>query len=138
MSNRKYILDTNILIEFVHGNISVINNIVDVGFDNCCMSVLSLYELYYGAFNCKKKEYFDQEIDRIQRLAKRFEILPLPLNAAKYGAMKVDLRRKGLKIDEFDMLIGSQALTENLIVVTDNLKHFGLIDGLIIENWMNR
>ena len=112
--------------------------IVDVGFDNCCMSVISLYELYYGAYNCKKKEYFDQEIDRIQRLAHRFEVLPLTLNADKYGAMKVDLRSKGLKIDEFDMLIGSQALTENLIVVTDNLKHFGLIEGLKIENWMNR
>ena len=36
------------------------------------------------------------------------------------------------------MLIAGQALDENLIVITDNLDHFERIDGLKVENWMER
>jgi predicted nucleic acid-binding protein len=41
-------------------------------------------------------------------------------------------------IDEFDMLIAGQALSEGLTVVTDNVKHFNRIDGLKIANWLKK
>ena len=36
------------------------------------------------------------------------------------------------------VLIAGQALCEGLTVVTDNIEHFGRIEGLNIENWMER
>jgi len=53
MENKQYLLDTNILIEFIHGNRSVIDRVMQAGFDRCCMSVVSLQELYYGAYKAK-------------------------------------------------------------------------------------
>jgi len=48
MENKQYLLDTNILIGFVHGNRSVINRILHTGFDRCCMSVVSLQGFKIG------------------------------------------------------------------------------------------
>ena len=38
--------------------------------------------------------------------------------------MKTILNSKGVLIDDFDLLIGATALTYNMIMVTDNVKHF--------------
>lgn len=137
MKNKQYLLDTCILIEFVHGNRTVIDRIMQAGFDRCCISVVSLQELYYGAYKArlKKESYFEQEMVRIGMLRRRFTVLPLPEEADGYGQIKVSLQKSSNLIDEFDMLIGGHALTEGLTVVTDNEKHFKRIYGLKIENW---
>lgn len=140
MKNKKYLLDTNILIEFIHGNKLVINRMLQAGLENCCMSVISLHELYYGAYNAKRKktEYFEQEMTRINLLLQKFAVLPLPIKADQYGIIKTQLLKIGKPIDEFDMIIGGQALDAGLVVVTDNLKHFENIPSLNVENWTAR
>ncbi|MBO7597904.1 MAG: PIN domain-containing protein [Bacteroidales bacterium] len=140
MENKKYLLDTNILIEFLNGNDSVVEHIIKEGTRHCCMSVVSLQELYYGAYYAKtiKEEYFDKEIKRINKLLNRFEVVSLPSEADGYGQIKATLRKAGRIADEFDMLIGGQALFNNLIVVTDNIKHFELMPDIKVENWVER
>jgi len=41
-------------------------------------------------------------------------------------------------VDEFDMVIAGQALSEGLTVVTDNLKHFENMPGVKCVNWLER
>jgi len=72
---------------------------------------------------------------RIGMLRRRFTVLPLPEEADGYGQIKVSLQKQGKLIDEFDMLIGGHALSEGLIVVTDNVKHFERIPGIMVEDW---
>ena len=140
MKNKQYLLDTNILIEFLDGNTSVIKHILQAGIDRCCMSVVSLHELYFGAYyaKTKKEEYFEREIKRINKLLERFEVLPLPEKADGYGQIKMVLRKKGRIVDEFDMIIGGTALAAGLTIVTDNVKHFELMPDIKIENWVER
>lgn len=132
----KYILDTNILIEIIHGNINVINKTLEVGIDNCYMSIISVHELYYGAYNMVGTKYFEQEINRINKLKSRFPIIQLSTEADNYANIKKQLKSKGKIVDEFDILIGSQALDNNLIVVTDNIKHFERMPHIKLENWL--
>jgi tRNA(fMet)-specific endonuclease VapC len=47
-----------------------------------------------------------------------------------------DLYRRGELISEGDMLIAGTALVHNLVVVTNNEKHFNRISGLQIDNWL--
>lgn len=138
MENKQYLLDTNILIEFVHGNSAVVEHILKVGTGRCCMSVVSLQELYFGAYKARtrKEEYYEKELKRIDKLRERFMVLPLPEEADGYGQIKMVLRAKGNLVDEFDMLIGGQALSAGLTVVTDNVKHFDPMPGVKVENWM--
>lgn len=140
MVNKKYLLDTNILVEFIRGNRKVTDHILKAGLDQCCISIISMYELYFGAYNgfrkSGRKDFFEQEMTRIHKLQSGFAILPLPAEANNYGSIKAALLEKGRPVDEFDIIIGTHALTEGLTIVTDNLKHFNRIPGLDIENWM--
>ena len=138
--NREYLLDTCTLIEFNGGNPSVVKHVMEAGPELCCMSVISLHELYYGAYYAgeKKEEYYEREMKMIDKDLEKFSVLSLPEKAIGYAQIKNQLRKKGQLIDEFDMLIAGQALDENLIVITDNLDHFERIDGLKVENWMER
>ncbi len=140
MKTKQYILDTNTLIEFNAGTPSVIQHVLAVGVERCCMSVISLHELYYGAYYAKtiKEEYFEKEMKMIKKLLEKFAVINLPKSSDAYALIKNSLREKGQLIDEFDMVIAGQAIGEQLTVVTDNIKHFERIPGLKIENWMNR
>jgi tRNA(fMet)-specific endonuclease VapC len=46
------------------------------------------------------------------------------------------LRKSGILIDDFDILIGATVLVNNLMLVTNNEQHFNRIDGLMLENWI--
>ena len=130
----QYMLDTNILIEFIHKNITVTNHIRKVGTENCVISVVSLEELYFGAYNAPLR-YREQELEHIMALRKRFKVLALPEDADDFGRIKADLVKRGLIIDDFDISIAATALDKGLTVVTDNIKHFSRIEGLKVENW---
>ncbi len=41
-------------------------------------------------------------------------------------------------ISDFDLLIGCTAIENQLIMVTENIKEFNRINGIKIENWINR
>lgn len=135
MVGNEYLLDTNVLIDFLRGNQIVIRNMVDAGFDHCHVSVVSYYELYYGAYNAGNKIDVEREVARVDKLRSKFDIIPLPEKADNYGKIKVHLRKLGRPVDEFDMIIGSQALTEGMVVVTDNTKHFKDMEEIQVVNW---
>jgi len=40
-----------------------------------------------------------------------------------------------MPISDFDLLIGSTAIFHDLIMVTENTKHFKRIKGIQLEDW---
>lgn len=55
-----------------------------------------------------------------------------------YAESKAYLRSQGKLIDDFDLLIGATAIANDMIAVTENVKHLGMIPGIKIENWIDR
>ena len=104
------------------------------------MSTISLHELYYGAQLAreKKEEYFIKEMNKISRLLEDIDVHPLAADGKDYAEIKHLLKEQGNMIDDFDIVIAGQAISEGLIVVTDNIKHFNRIEGLKVENWIQR
>ena len=115
-------------------------NLTRVGTLKCCMSTISLHELYYGAQLAreKKEEYFIKEMNKISRLLRDIDVHPLAADGTDYAKIKHLLKEQGNMIDDFDIVIAGQAISEGLTVVTDNIKHFNRIPGLKVENWMER
>ena len=140
MTSKQYLLDTNILIDILNYNPKVMENLERVGIHQCCMSTVSLHELYWGAQLAreKKEEYFVKEMNKISRLIKGIDIHPLSTDGKDDAEIKHLLKERGSMIDEFDIVIAGQAISEGLTVVTDNIKHFNRIPGLKIENWLER
>ena len=74
----------------------------------------------------------------ISRLIEDIDVHPLAADGKDYAKIKHLLKEQGNMIDDFDIVIAGQAISEGLIVVTDNVKHFNRIEGLKLENWMER
>ena len=54
-----------------------------------------------------------------------------------FAELKSTLRSQDF-IDDFDLLIGASAVANDLILVTENVKHLERIPHLKIENWIDR
>lgn len=131
----KYLLDTNICIALLRGNRDIACRLINIGEGHCLLSVITLYELMFGAYYSKREE---QEVPKVKRFIDRFPIIPLRDAAETYALLKVRLRSSGILIDEFDLMIAATALEGDYVLVTDNIKHFQRIEGLRIENWIKR
>ena len=131
----KYLLDTNICIFLFRGKYNINDQIKRVGFQNCCISEVTLAELKYGA-ECS--EHITENNKLIDDFANSITILPIYSSLSLYAKEKARLRKAGNMIDDFDLLIGVTAVANNLILVTDNEKHLKRISKLKVENWINR
>ena len=137
MENKQYLLDTNILIDFMDDVPAVVERVLQIGTRQCCLSVISLHELYFGAYLAgeRNKKFYDREINKINKLLEFFTVLSLETTGEAYGRIKYALRKKGKPVDEFDMVIASHALSEGLTIVTDNIKHIENMPDVKVENW---
>jgi len=66
------------------------------------------------------------------------EVLPLSDEIAKKAAeIFAELRKKGQVIGHNDVLIAATAITQSMILITNNVAHFSRIEGLEIDNWID-
>lgn len=49
-----------------------------------------------------------------------------------------EIRKRIKELDPDQLYIGATALHYGLTVVTDNIKHFELMTGVKVENWIQR
>jgi len=131
----KYLLDTNICVHFFRGKFNLSEKFKSVEYHSCSISIITLAELNFGADN---SNFPDKNHQLIKDFIKEIKVVPL-LNAVQlYGKEKVRLRKSGRMISDFDLLIGCTAISNNLIMVTENIKEFQRIENINIENWINR
>lgn len=97
MKTKQYLLDTNILIDILNNNPAVIENLERTGSHRCCMSVISLHELYYGAQLAgeKKAEYYTKEMKRISKLLEDIDVHPLAADGTDFAMFKHLLKKSG-------------------------------------------
>ena len=126
-----FLLDTCVCIALLKKSPSIIQRLREVGTSNCRISDITLAELYFGAFKSGKEKHFND----VSEISKLFEKLPIQYTR-KYGEIRWELEKRGLRIGDMNMFIAATALEEDLILVTGNVKHFERIPGLKIENWM--
>ncbi|MGE5582400.1 MAG: type II toxin-antitoxin system tRNA(fMet)-specific endonuclease VapC [Bacillota bacterium] len=130
----KYLLDTNICIYIIKQKPpQVIGRLQKLEVNEIGISVITLAELEYGVAKSISPER--NKLALVKFFAP-FEILPFSETAAAvYGRIRSDLEKSGQIIGPYDLLIGAQALSERLTLVTNNEREFQRIPGIIIENW---
>ena len=132
----QYLLDTNICVFFLRGKLNLDEVIKEKGEENFYISEVTVFELRYGAENSDDPVKSHKAVDAFLN---GLTIIPI-FNCIKlYAKEKVRMKKIGKPMhDEFDLLIGVTAIEHKLILVTDNTRHFKLLDGIILENWYNR
>ena len=101
----KYLLDTNICISLLKDKYGIREKVLDVSFEKCYVSEVTIAELYYGP------------------------------SLKLYGKLKAELEQKGLRLDDFDLLIGATSIVNKMTMVTSNTRHFERIPGIKLEDW---
>ena len=90
-------------------------------------------ELYYGAY---KSEKVQSNLAKIKVLESALDIIPINQELVEiFGLIKSKQEKAGKRLDDFDIVLASTALSYNLTIITNNEKHFQRIEGLKIENW---
>jgi len=130
----KYMLDTNICIYIIKEKPKkVINKFHTLDVGDICISSITLAELEYGV---EKSQYTERNRLALAGFLSSIEILSFSDKTAKsYGRIRANLERQGNIIGAYDLMIGAHALSENLILVTNNTKEFQRINNLSLENW---
>lgn len=138
MDKIKYLLDTNICIHFMKNDKEIVQKIKYVGFDNCYISEITILELLYGVANSATLKQTENR-KRLKELEDSFDDRVLLIRSAfeNFSIQKVHLRKLGTLISDFDLLIGSTALINNLTLVSRNVKEMNRIEGLKLENWID-
>ncbi len=128
----KYLLDTNICIYYMKGLFDLDKKINKIGSENCYISEITLAELKFGAENSERKS---KNKEALEIFLNGITIIPIYNSLDFYASEKARLRKKGITVDDFDLLIGASAVSNNMTLVTNNLKHFKRIKKIEIQDW---
>ena len=94
------------------------------------LSIVSLAELYEGVFYSTDPQ---SEERALRDFLPAVEIIPLDDEICRlFARERGRLRAAGSIISDFDILIGATALKHDLILLTNNRRHFDRLDGLNI------
>lgn len=130
---KKYLLDTNICIYFLKGLYDLGEKIGNARAENCFISEITIAELKFGAENSESQEKNRKTVDEFVSL---FTIIPIFSSLDVYAKEKARLRKNGVPLDDFDLLIGATAISNKLTLVTRNVSDFERLESIDIENWV--
>ncbi|MBN2062432.1 MAG: type II toxin-antitoxin system VapC family toxin [Deltaproteobacteria bacterium] len=129
-----YLLDTNIVSYWMRGDEGIIGRIQKFSPADLSLSAITLAEILYGIEKSpvKKKE----RKEKIRQISSLLGLYSFDEAAAgEYAIIRSQLEREGLVISERDTQIASIAMANQLTVVTHNVKEFGRIRRLKVEDW---
>lgn len=130
---REVLIDTDILSCYFRGDKTVTNR-------------FSLYLDYYDSFNISMITYFEvlsgllmidarAQLRKFEAFCSSNNVINISEASVTLSAKKAaHLKRKGSVLDNQDVLIAGIALEQNLVLITNNEKHFSRIPDLLIDN----
>jgi tRNA(fMet)-specific endonuclease VapC len=128
-----YLLDTNICIAIIQGNLSAVAQFQQK-YQECYLATLVLGELYKGVY-CSSR--IQQNLLVIKQFANSLPTVNFDENAAiEFGKIQGELRQMGRPTGQIDALIASVARSRSDILVTNNIRHFINIPNFQLENWL--
>ncbi len=117
------LIDTDILSYYFKGHETVIQNFTTylADFSAINISIITYYEILSGL--TYKKAH--RQIQDFEKFATANNLLEINTNTIKRSAdIYANLRSKGVEIGNLDILISGIALAHDLVLVTNNVKHF--------------
>jgi tRNA(fMet)-specific endonuclease VapC len=126
------LLDTCACIEILKGNMNVYRIVKSLSNSQRLVSEITVAELMFGV-ELSKRKFFEQQ--KVNDFLNDFSILPISNSIRRFAKEKARLQKEGTPIEDFDLLIGVSAVENNLMLITDNIRHMSRINDILIENW---
>jgi tRNA(fMet)-specific endonuclease VapC len=124
----RYLVDTDWVIHYLNGRPDIVAHIQSLEPRSFAISMISVAELYEGI-------YYSRDPRKAEEGLKNFlsgvDLLGIDEETARiFGRERGWLRSVRKNIGDFDLLIGATALRHDLTVLTNNRRHFELIEKL--------
>ncbi|EKE04936.1 MAG: hypothetical protein ACD_19C00429G0096 [uncultured bacterium] len=126
------LLDSDVIIDHLNNKSDYLSSIVSISKEDLFISIINWSEIMYGIRKSKSpikatKQFTSFIIDL------DIKIFELDLKVAdKFIDIKIDLEKKGTRLEDFDLIIASTAIVNNLTLITKNVKHFSRIPDIQI------
>lgn len=128
------LIDTNILSFFFRNHSLVVERFQAYlkEHDKINISIITYYEIVSRL----KHRDAQKQLTFFQEFVSYNTVLPLTTSSATISAdIYANLRNKGTPIDDIDILIAGIAIANDLTIVTNNIRDFGKIENLEIQDW---
>jgi tRNA(fMet)-specific endonuclease VapC len=131
----KYLLDTNTCIYIINKKSNtILNKLSEIEISEMVISSITAAELYFGVEKSSKK---DENLLSLNNFLLPFDILNFDYSdSIIYGKIRNQLQLSGTPIGPMDLLIASQAISKDLILVSNNIREFQRLQNLKLENWV--
>ncbi len=127
----KYLIDTDGVIDHCKGEERVVKQLEELASEGIGISVIFLAEIYEGVYYSRNPEKSQQLLEEF--LAPDLEVLNVDQEIGKiFGRERGRLRRRKKIISDFDLLIASTCLYYGLTLLSNNRRHYEMVEGLEI------
>lgn len=104
-----------------------------VPLDEQAISSVTYAELMYGVARSSKPA---ANLAIVAAFVTHVAVLAWDANAAEhYADIRAQLEKAGSPIGAMDLMIAAHARSLDAAVVTNDVRHFGKVRGLAVENW---
>lgn len=136
----KYLLDTNICFAVLKKKQPSAHHKFIIHAGEMAVSMITVEELQYGIEKGEQSRRLDKQY-QVDCFLSGLKTLDFDEPAAHHSAdirnrLHKGQQHKGQQIGPFDNLIAGHARSKGLIIVTDNVREFQRVPGLIVENWI--
>lgn len=136
MSAIRFLLDTNIVSDLIRNPEGAVQrSIASVGTSSLSTSAIVASELRFGY----ARRGSARLMNLVESALSRIKILPYDDAASlDYARIRHVLEMTGKMIGPNDLFIAAHAQSLDLTLVTDNTAEFSRVDGLKLQNWIER
>jgi tRNA(fMet)-specific endonuclease VapC len=130
----KYMLDTNVCVQMIrHKPPDLLRRLTQLPISEVGISSIAVAELQFGVHRSRQPI---QNQHALQQFLIPFIILDFDYESAlAYGPIRAHLEARGTPIGSLDTLIAAHALSQNLVLVTNNTREFARVPELAVEDW---
>ncbi|MCK9605801.1 MAG: type II toxin-antitoxin system VapC family toxin [Methylomonas sp.] len=131
----KYLLDTNIVIYVIKQRPIEVLATFNRHHGRMAISAITLAELIHDT---EKRQFPSRNLATVEDFYSRLRVLPYTDSAAMhYGSIRAALEKIGQPIGVNDLHIAAHARSQGLVLVSNNLREFERVPGLLMENWLD-
>jgi len=130
-----YLLDTNICIYLIKKRPpEVLERFRQHLPQDVAISTITLFELQYGA---EKSQYPQRSRGALAKFLLPLNLINIDRSSAIEAAIiRAQLEIKGMPIGPYDLLIAGLARSQDMTLVTNNIRQFQRVVNLHLENWV--
>jgi tRNA(fMet)-specific endonuclease VapC len=131
-----YVLDTNVVSGLMRGDEPCVRGFAAADPNDVFVPHPVVAEIRYGLARLPRSR-------RRTTLVARADALFAAIRRAQwtddvsdhFGATKADLERRGVRLEDMDVIIAAHALAMSATLVTRNVRQLARVRGLVIDTW---